>query len=227
MCGEIPAEYFDGITEVVASPRARPHPDRTEVFTLGECVPLPLGDGDPESIQSRIVLYHGSFRALAETELGFDWHGEAWETLTHELRHHIEWRAQRDDLGGLDDVMETNFARHAGEAFDPLFFRDGVAHPDGVFEVGDDWFIDRVVRELPREVTLAWRGQSYDIELPAGLQLPAYLVVEGGIPDPPPGELVLVVRRLPRFRDMLHSVKVPAHHQVTALSRDSEVDRGL
>lgn len=227
MCEEIPREYFDGVTEVVASPRARPHPDTADVFTLGECIPLPLADGDPESVQSRIVLYHGSFRALAETDPGFEWSAEAWETLTHELRHHLEWRAQRDDLGALDDVMESNFRRHAGEPFDPLFYLEGIARGGGWYEVGDDWFHDVLGRGPPTRIAFEWRGTAYEVEVPVEPALPAYLVVEDGIPDPPDGELILVVRRPPRLRDVLSPMAVPARHGVTAHSRSSEVDDGL
>lgn len=227
MCEEIPREYFDGVTEVVASPRARPHLDNADVFTLGECIPLPLADGDPDSVQSRIVLYHGSFRALAETDPGFDWHREAWETLTHELRHHLEWRAQRDDLGALDDVMEANFHRQAGEPFDPLFFLGGVPHGSGWYEVGEDWFLDLKVRDPTAPVSFAWRDVEYEVPLPAGLDLPAYLVVDDGLPDPPAGELILVVRRPPRLRDLLTRMTLPGRHLVTARSRSPEVDDGL
>jgi hypothetical protein len=86
---EVPAHFFDGIAEVVVSPRAVPHPVRADIYTLGECVPLDVGESGGD-VQSRIVLYHGSFAALARLEPGYDWRGEAWETLTHELRHHLE-----------------------------------------------------------------------------------------------------------------------------------------
>ncbi|HET9064658.1 MAG TPA: metallopeptidase family protein [Gemmatimonadales bacterium] len=227
MCGEIPREYFDGVTEVVTSPRARPHPDNADIFTLGECVPLPLADGDADSVQSRIILYHGSFRALAETDPGFAWQEEAWETLTHELRHHLEWRAQRDDLGALDDVMEANFRRHAGEPFDPLFYLGGVARHEGWYEVGDDWFLDVPCQAPPTTLSFVWRGSGYAVELPAGADLPTYLVVDDGVADPPDGELILVVRRPPRLRDLFTRRPAPDRHLVTAVSRSSEVGDGL
>ena len=58
-----------------------------------------------------MVLYHGSFAALARVNGGLDWREEAWETLTHELRHHLEWRARAPDLEELDWAVEQNFAR--------------------------------------------------------------------------------------------------------------------
>lgn len=205
MSGEVPAEFLDGIAEIVVSPRVRPHPDRGDIYTLGECIPLPAAsDGDLQDIQSRIVLYHGSFAALARDTDGFEWHDEAWETLTHELRHHLEWRARAPDLEALDDAVEQNFARHAGEPFDSAFYLDGVQLGDDLYQVEDDVFIDRTVgREpLPDRVRIDWRGRSYHVSLPAEATLPAFVSVEG-VDDPPAGELVLVLRRRPTVLALL------------------------
>ena len=130
---ELPSQFLDGIAEVTVSPRTVPHPERSGIYTLGECVPLPSGtDGSAEAVQSRIVLYHGSFAALAHLTPGFDWREEAWETLTHELRHHLEWRARAPDLEDLDWAVEQNFARHDGEDFDPGFFLQGEVVAEGL-----------------------------------------------------------------------------------------------
>src|SRR5690606_27004485 len=101
LADEIPDEFLSGITEIVVSPRTVTHPERSEIFTLGECIPLPQAGDDPDSIQSRVVLYHGSFSALARDQEDFDWREEAWETLTHEIRHHVEWRAREPALENL------------------------------------------------------------------------------------------------------------------------------
>src|SRR5262245_27755275 len=90
---EIPREYLDGVLEIVVSPRTVPHPDRPGIYTMGHAIPLPTSDSRPDAQQTRIVLYHGSFAAVADEDPEFDWSLEAWETLTHELRHHLEWRA--------------------------------------------------------------------------------------------------------------------------------------
>ena len=197
---EVPAHFFDGIAEVVVSPRAVPHPVRADIYTLGECVPLDVGESGGE-IQSRIVLYHGSFAALARLEPGYDWRGEAWETLTHELRHHLEWRARAPDLESYDEAAEQNFARHDGEPFDPGFYLDGEAAAPGVYTVDDDYFIDRLVRELPPELTFRWHGARYVAPVPPGATLPAFLTIEG-LDEPPPGDLVLALRRRPSLRDL-------------------------
>ncbi len=151
MAGEVPREFLDGVAEVGVSPRALPHPERPGIFTLGECIPLLATDNaGSEGLQSRIVLYHGSFAALAQVTPGFDWREEAFETLTHELRHHLEWRARAPDLEELDWAVEQNYARQDGEAFDPAFFLAGAQVADDAWRVEDDVFLDRIVSAVPR-----------------------------------------------------------------------------
>lgn len=200
LADEVPEEYYAGIAEVVVSPRAVPHPTRGGIFTLGECVPLP---GSPAGeIQSRVVLYHGSFAALAHDDPAFDWVGEARETLQHELRHHLEWKAGAPELEALDQAAEANYARHDGEPFDPLFFLDGDEPVPGVHQVEDDWFLDHVVRGPVREVRFLWHGRTYVAPVPEGVAPPAYLLVTEGVANPPPGDLVLVLRRKPSLLDL-------------------------
>jgi hypothetical protein len=201
MCADVPATYFDGVTEVVVSPRAVPHPVRDGIFTLGECIPLPLEGEGSDTIQSRVVLYHGSFRALAEYDPGFDWSAEAWETLTHELRHHVEWRARRGELEALDRAAEQNFARQDGEPFDAGFYLDGEMAAPGVYQVDADWFLDRLVSVVPAAIDFGWHGRQYHAALPVGVTLPAFITIEGVTPLPP-GDLVVVLHRKPRIRDL-------------------------
>jgi zinicin-like metallopeptidase len=200
---EVPTEFMQGIAEVTVSPRTVPHPERDEIFTLGECIPLPAGDGGTsDGIQSRVVLYYGSFAALARLQGGFDWREEAWETLTHEVRHHLEWRARAPALEAFDRAVEQNFARQDGEPFDPLFYLDGEPAGEAAFRVEDDIFLDRMVTELPAVVPVQWRGRTYRVTVPPGVRLPAFLTLDG-VADSPPGELVLVLRRKPGLRDLL------------------------
>lgn len=193
MADEIPSEYYDGVVEVSVSSKTLPHPERAEIYTMGECTPLPATDVDPQSVQSRILLYYGSFRALAAITAGFDWRSEAWETLTHELRHHLEWRARVPDLEAFDRAAEENFARQDGEPFDPLFYLDGTKVAEGVYKVEDDYFLDRVVRRVPPDVDFDWHGASYRVTIPDHATLPAHLSVDEVV-HPPPGDLVLVLR---------------------------------
>ena len=203
---EVPADFLEGVAEIAVSPRTVPHPDRAEIFTLGECIPLPSSDPASEGIQSRIVLYHGSFSALARLQPGFDWRAEAWETLTHELRHHLEWRAQAPALEAFDRAVEQNFARQDGEAFDPLFYLDGEPAGEGAYRVEDDVFLERLVTEAPRAVRLQWRGRLYELAVPPEADLPAFLTLEG-VTEAPEGELVVVLRRKPGLRDLLRPVR--------------------
>jgi predicted Zn-dependent protease with MMP-like domain len=208
LCDEVPAHFFEGVAEVVVSLRAVPHQDRADVFTLGECIPLPvyLGSG-VEGVQSRIVLYHGSFVALAQLHDEFDWRTEAWDTLTHELRHHLEWRARAPDLEDFDWAVEHNFARQDGESFDSTFFLSGECQPDGTYRVEDDVFIDQIVSSVPTSVSFKWGGRSYAVVPPDGAELPCFLTIEG-VEDPPPGDLVLVLRKKPGVRDLFGQPEV-------------------
>ena len=212
MANEVPAEYLDGVAEIVVSPRALPHPTRSEIWTLGECIPLPAVDADPDSVLSRIVLYHGSFRALAGPE--FSWREEAWETLTHELRHHLEWRARTDALEALDRAAEANYARLDGDPFDPLFYQDGETPAPGIYRVEDDYFLEQVVYRVPDQVLFRWHGRDYRCDMPAGVTLPAF-VTAVDVDDPPPGDLVVVLRRRPSLRQLIRP-PVPRLVEVTA-----------
>jgi len=209
---EVPAEFLDGVLEVTVSPRTLPHPTRAEIYTLGECIPVPTDAAGPDGIQSRVVLYHGSFAALAQLTPGFDWREEAWETVTHELRHHMEWRASAPDLEAFDRAVEQNFARLDGEAFDPLFYHDGDRPAEGVFRVEDDYFLERVVTRPPTGIRFVWHGRPWQIPIPPDLTLPAFLTVEG-IEEPPPGDLVIALRRRPRLRDLLTLGRTPVVYQ--------------
>src|SRR6266545_7844713 len=165
---DIPPEFQGGVVAVEVSPKTLPHPVRAEIYTLGECIPLEWS-GSGADLQSRIVLYHGSFQALARLGGGeFDWRVEAWETLTHELRHHLEWRANVAALEAYDWAAEQNFARHEGEAFDPTFYWSGERIAEGVWKVDDDIFLERGVGsgewDAPK---IDWHGRRYRVLVPA------------------------------------------------------------
>lgn len=208
MTERIPAEYLDGIVEITVSPRVVPHPDRPDIFTLGHCIPIHAGDGAAgDTIQTRVVLYHGSFAALAELEDGFDWEGETWETLTHEIRHHVEWLARDESLEEYDDAAEANFARLAGEEFDPLFYLGAERVATDLYRVEDDWFFDRQLSSIPEAIDFDWAGSTWRVDVPAGAELPVYLLVDGMV-DPPEGDLVISLRQRARFRDLFRKGKL-------------------
>ena len=62
------------------------------------------------------------------------------------------------------------------------------------------------MRTLPGSVALRWAGREYLVTVPQESTLPAFLVLEG-IADPPPGELVLVLRRKPGVLSLLRPVR--------------------
>ncbi len=205
MTEEIPDEYFDGIAAIEAVPAARRDPRRNETLVLGECIPLESGDG----LQlSRIVLYHGSFQALAQDDPSFDWREEAWETLWHEVRHHIEWRAGSAALEDYDWAAEQNHARRDGDPFDAVFYRAGERLEERVYRVEDDVFVEIPVSEPhPAEVRWEWRGVSYGVAMPMGT-LPLFVTVDG-LPVGEPGDVVLVLRRRPRMLDLFRRPAPP------------------
>lgn len=201
MTRELPPEFLDGIEGVTVTPKTVPHPARADIYTLGECVPHDFaGQEQGGAIRSEVLLHYGSFAALAALDDRFDWRHEAWETLTHEVRHHLEWRARAPDLERLDDAAEANYARHDGEPFAPLFHLDGERVDEGITRVDDDVFLDV---ELPRRdhaklggtaLPFTWHGRRWSVTLPRVLPDVLFVVVDGVRPEPA-GELVLVVRR--------------------------------
>jgi hypothetical protein len=202
---EVPPEFQDGIVAIEVSPKAVPDPVRGGVYTLGECVPLEWS-GNGANLQSRIVLYHGSFAALARAHAGeSEWRREAWDMLTHELRHHLEWRADVGALEAYDWAADQNFARGEGHPFDPAFYRSGERLAAGLYKVDDDVFIERDDRDVGRgtgarfEVT--WHGRRYRVPWPPGARPPLFLTLHGLL-APPAGDVVVVVPRRPSLFDL-------------------------
>jgi hypothetical protein len=211
---DVPPEFTGGVVAVDVSAKTLPHPVHGDVYTLGECVPLEWS-GSGADLHSRIILYYGSFASLARRG-DFDWREEAWETLTHELRHHLEWRANVDALAAYDWAAEQNFARREGQPFDPFFFRSGEALHQGIWKVDDDVFIEREPGAGSGEQgDLVWHGRRYRVTLPRSGQGPLFLTLDGLV-EPPPGDAVLVVRPAPRLRDLFRRPPAPAHETVQA-----------
>jgi len=210
---EVPSSYLDGVVAVEVSPKTVPHPVCAEIYTLGECVPLEWS-GSGADLQSRVVLYHGSFAALARFAPEFDWRHETWETLSHELRHHLEWRANVAALEAYDWAAEQNFARQEGEAFDPAFYRSGEELAPGVYKVDDDVFVEGG-RGSGEGATFIWHGMSYRVTVPRDVKRPVFVTVDG-LAEPPPGEVVVVVSRKPSLWDVWRSAPAPSAVRATA-----------
>lgn len=189
---QIPDQFETGVVDVEISPKTVPDPVHRGVYTLGECIPLSW-TGDGSDLQSRIVLFYGSFQAIAHGRSDFDWRAETWETLTHEIRHHLEFRAHVDLLEAYDWAAEQNVARHEGHSFDPLFYRSGERIAEHVYKVEDDIFI-----EADGEFT--WHGRRYRAAVD-GVAPPAFLTLEG-LADAPHGFAVLVIPKKMALRDL-------------------------
>ena len=216
---ELPALYLEGVVAVEVSPRIVPHPVRGDVYTLGECIPLEWS-GTGADLQSRIVLYHGSFAALAR--LGdFDWREEAWDTLTHELRHHLEWRATAGALEAYDWAAEENFKRHEAQPFDAEFYRSGEVVAEGVYKVDDDVFLEiEGGRGQGEGVDFIWHATRYRVSVPAANRGAPLFLTLVGLAEPPPGEAVLVLRRRPSLFDLFRRRADPVQYKVSAEPRD-------
>lgn len=199
---DVPREFRDGIVAIDVSPKAVPDPVRGGVYTLGECIPLEWS-GNGANLQSRIVLYHGSFAALARPHAGeSEWRHEAWDTLAHELRHHLEWRADVDALEAYDWAADQNFARGEGQPFDPAFYRSGERLAPGVYKVDDDVFIEKDARDRTGAgLDVAWHGRRYRVPWPPDARPPLFLTLEGLL-APPAGDVVVVVLRRPSLIDV-------------------------
>jgi hypothetical protein len=213
----IPAEYRAGVDGLVVERAAKPHPSQPDVYTLGECLTesYPSSFGDADSIRSMVVLHYGSFFRLSRLDAEFDWAGELWETLTHELQHHLESLAAEDALEEMDYAADENHKRYAGEPFDPFFFRQGIEE-DGWRRVDDEFFL-----ELPEPVRggalrFEWRGRAYGVDAPEADADVAFLEVTDGVDEPPSAlYLVLVARR--GVRASLRALLRPARPNVLEL----------
>jgi zinicin-like metallopeptidase len=203
---DIPTQFESGVADIEVSPKTVPDPVHRHVYTLGECIPL-TWTGDGTDLHSRIVLFYGSFQALARQRPDFDWRAETWDTLTHELRHHLEFRAHVDALETYDWAAEQNFARHEGKRFDPDFYRSGERIAAGVFKVDDDVFVEKARGVGSGEwVGLTWHGVDYRAPT-KGIEPPAFLTLDG-LADEPHGDAVLVLRKNASLPDLWRRPRV-------------------
>lgn len=113
MLDEIPQEFLRGLAGVHVLPEARVEPDYDDVYRMGEYLDPGAEDflGVGEGLGRHVAIYYGSFVAIADGDPDFDWEDEAWETLTHELRHHVESLAGEDWLVQDDVERARDFPR--------------------------------------------------------------------------------------------------------------------
>jgi hypothetical protein len=186
---------------LVVSREAPLHPTLADVYTLGECLTEDFASdwGGPDTTRSTVVLYWGSFRNLASLDAAFDWKEELWETLTHELRHHLESLAREDALEGVDYALDETFKRDEGLDFDPWYFQHGDALGEGVFRVESNFYVESPWNEgdflTAERVPFTWRGGRYAIPRPETLGDVHFVWVDGLELDDATLELVLVRKR--------------------------------
>ena len=196
-----------GVDGLSVRREALPHPVFPDVYTLGMCETesYPSGWQGPETTRSVVALYHGSFGELAELDPGFDWEGELWETLTHELRHHLESLASEDQLEAVDHAMEESFKRGEGRDFDPWYYQSGDEVAPGVYRVETDFYIEQYwtdeALDEAVEIRFDWHGATFGIDAPDQLGEVHFIWIEGV--QVGPGELQVVLVRKRRWWEAL------------------------
>ena len=195
----IPASYKEGVDGLVVENEALPHPSLSEVYTLGECLTetYPSGFSGPDTTRSALVLYYGSFLQLAQMDADFDWRDELWETLTHELRHHLEWLCDEDALEAMDYAADEGFKRHQGHRFDPFYYRAGEQVAEGVYRVEGDFFLEREFQweEPGGWLQFDWHGNRYRVAWPDAPGDVSFMEVVSGVQTGPAGLTIVLVRR--------------------------------
>jgi hypothetical protein len=204
IAGAIPAEYLEGVEEVVVHREARRHPLLPDVVTLGECEPSRLeamaGDGPGRSI---VHVYYGSFAELAQGDDAFDVDGELRETIEHEVQHHVEDRAGVRALIDDDDLFDAHARFLAGLDTAPGWYRRGERLAPGVYGVESDLFVELRVRRAEwdalRGTTLVATilGEEFQGDIPADTAPGEVLTYEGEGLEPEgdydePGDLHLI-----------------------------------
>jgi predicted Zn-dependent protease with MMP-like domain len=191
---QIPDQYKEGVDGLVIDRDAHTHAEHQDFFTLGECVTeaYPSEYGGPDTTRSAVVLYYGSFRAIAFENLDFDWRHEIHETILHELQHHLEHLAAENALEDYDYAVEENFRRIEGEPFDPLFYRAGELIADDTYRVEDDVFVELLTRTNDAiDYTLEWEGSTYQLAIPSSSADVLYVVLAEEMSSVP-GDLCVV-----------------------------------
>ncbi len=198
---EIPDAFKEGVDGLVVSREALADPEHPDVFTLGHCLTedYPSDYGSPDTTRSVVALYWGSFRQLARRDPSFDWDGELWETLTHELRHHIESLAGEADLEGVDYAADETFKRDEGLDFDPWYYQQGDAAAPGTFRVDNSWYLEQSwtsgAFERATHLDFEWDGVALRVPRPDALGDVHFVWIHGVELEQATLELVLLRNR--------------------------------
>lgn len=110
MAEEFPQEFYADLNGGISLlPEAREDPEGEDLYIMGEYCNDMMG--------RYIVLYYGSFAALAQQE---DWTQEDWEdelytTLSHEFTHHMEGLAGERGLEIRDELEMEQYRQDREE----------------------------------------------------------------------------------------------------------------
>lgn len=177
---EIPAQYREGIDGLEVTRETVAHPSLPDIYTLGECKTeqYPSEFGGAGEVRSIVAIYYGSFLALSRLDDEWDWEGELFETVTHEVRHHLESLAIEDELEEIDYAEDQNFARREGEPFDPSFYRYGMRRAEREWEVDGDFFLEIPVGPDAETVEVNWRDRIARVAVPAEGEGDRFVLIE-------------------------------------------------
>ena len=110
MAEEFPEEFYAQLNGGISLlPEAKEDPEGEDLYIMGEYCNDMMG--------RYIVLYYGSFAALAQQE---DWTQEDWEdelytTLSHEFTHHMEGLAGERGLEIRDELEMEQYRQEREE----------------------------------------------------------------------------------------------------------------
>ena len=110
MAEEFPEEFYAQLNGGISLlPEAKEDPEGEDLYIMGEYCNDMMG--------RYIVLYYGSFAALAEQEnwTEEDWEDELYTTLAHEFTHHIEGLAGERGLEIRDELEMEQYRREREE----------------------------------------------------------------------------------------------------------------
>ncbi len=170
----IPAEFLEGVEDVVVHREAKRHPLLEDIVTLGEQEPSAMvAMTGSEWVRSIVHLYYGSFVELAARDRQFDVDAELRETIEHELQHHLEDKAGVRALVDDDDLFDAHQRFLAGLETPPGWWRQGEEVGEGVYQVELDLFVELRLRRREFErlrgttVSLSVLDEPFEAELPS------------------------------------------------------------